>query len=129
MIQIRSRLTVLDTSGVREVRNFDIPGRKGGNRASPGRIGDKIVGAVYRMRPGQPDTLTLRKGDVVRGILVTSKKGMPRSNGTTVRFPDNGVILLNAKGEPLAIRIRGALPMDLRKMGHAKLLLMADHIV
>jgi len=127
MIQIRSVLTVLDTSGVREIRSFDVPGKKGGSRATAGVIGDKVTGSVFRLRPGSVSEL--KKGDVVRGVLVTTKKGLMRANGTAVLFPENGVVLVTEKGEPLGVRIRACLPIDLRAKGHRKLLLMADSIV
>jgi len=125
MIQIRSVLKVLDGSGVREVRSFDLPGKAG----SHGKIGDKVTASVFRLRAGSAAASTFKKGDVVRGILVTTKKGVVRQNGQVVRFPDNGVVLLTKKGDPMGQRVRGCLPQDLRGRGHLKLVRMADSVV
>jgi len=125
MIQIRSVLKVLDGSGVREVRSFDLPGKAG----SPGRIGDKVTASVFRLRAGSASASNFKKGEVVRGVLVTTKKGVVRQNGQVIRFPENGVVLLTKKGEPMGQRVRGCLPYDLRQKGYLKLVRMADSVV
>jgi large subunit ribosomal protein L14 len=125
MVRLRSVLKVLDNSGVRYVRSFDIPGKRKGY----GEIGDRVTTSVLSVRPSLDGSVVFSKGDVVHGILVTSLKGVRRGNGLSLEFPENGVVLLNKKGELVGQRVRGVLPRELRGRGHAKLLLIADGVV
>ena len=83
-----------------------------------GRVGNTIVGSVKEVRGAS----TLKKGDVVRGVIVTTKVGVRRRNGVRISFGQNGRVLVNKKGELRGTRVRGVLPVDLRQKGYAHVL-------
>jgi large subunit ribosomal protein L14 len=72
---------------------------------------------------------TFKKGDVVRGYIVTTKVGRTRPSGMVVRFPDNGCVLINKKMEPVGTRVLTVLPTDLRRQGRSKLLSISSLMV
>jgi large subunit ribosomal protein L14 len=122
MIQERSILKVADNSGAKIVRCFRI---LGATRRRYGGIGDIIVASVQVAEPRK----TVKKKDIVRVLIVRTKEPSRRPDGSYVRFDENAVILIDAKKEPIATRIFGPLPRELKEKGFEKLMTMAEEIV
>jgi large subunit ribosomal protein L14 len=122
MIQERSILKVADNSGAKIVRCFRI---LGGTRRRYGRLGDVIVTSVQVAEPRK----AVKKKDIVRVLIVRTKEAVRRADGSYVRFDENAVVLIDAKKEPIATRIFGPLPRELKEKGFEKLMTMAEEIV
>jgi len=122
MIQERSILKVADNSGAKIVRCFRV---LGGTRRRYGQIGDVVVASVQIAEPRK----TVKKKDIVKVLIVRQRKSMRRSDGSYIRFDENAVILIDEKREPIATRIFGPLPRELKEKGFEKLLTMAEEIV
>ncbi|MEK7195404.1 MAG: 50S ribosomal protein L14 [Patescibacteria group bacterium] len=122
MIQERSILTVADNSGAKIVRCFRI---LGGTRRRYARIGDVIVASVQTAEPRK----TVKKKDIVRVVVVRQRQPLRRKDGSYVRFGDNAVVLIDAKLEPIATRIFGPLPRELKEKGFEKIMTMAEEII
>ncbi len=122
MIQERSILKVADNSGAKVVRCFRI---LGGTHHRYAGVGDVIVASVQSAEPRKP----VKKKDVVKVLVVRTKKAMRRNDGSYVRFDENAVILVDAKKEPVATRVFGPLPRELKEKGYEKLMTMAEEIV
>ena len=122
MIQERSILKVTDNSGAKIVRCFRILGGTGRRYA---RVGDVIVASVQVAEPRKP----IKKKDIVKVILVRGRAPMRRADGSYVKFDDNAVVVIDAKKEPVATRIFGPLPRELKEKGYEKLMTMAEEIV
>lgn len=121
MVQLRTSLHVLDNSGVKTARRIQVKGMK----KRPGSIGKFVVASVTKAIPSS----SFKKGDIVRGYLVTTVYGMTRNSGVHLRFPKNGLVLVNKKLDPIASRVMSPLPYDLRRFGRVKRLSMASHSV
>lgn len=122
MIQERSILKVADNSGAKVVRCFRILGGSGRRYAG---VGDVIVTSVQSAEPRK----TVKKKDVVKVLVVRTKNAIRRKDGSYVRFDENAVILVDAKKEPIATRVFGPLPRELKEKGYEKLMTMAEEIV
>jgi len=122
MIQERSILKVADNSGAKIVRCFRI---LGGTRHRYAKVGDVIVASVQVAEPRKG----LKKKDIVRTVVVRTKNAMRRPDGSYVRFGENAVVVINPKKEPVATRIFGPLPRELKEKGYEKLMTMAEEIV
>jgi len=122
MIQERSILKVADNSGAKIVRCFRI---LGGTRHRYGQVGDIVVASVQQAEPRK----TVKKKDVVRVLIVRQRNSIRRRDGSYVRFDENAVILVDAKKEPIASRVFGPLPRELKEKGFEKLMTMAEEIV
>ncbi len=122
MIQERSILKVADNSGAKTVRCFRI---LGGTRHRYAGVGDLIVASVQAAEPRK----AVKKKDVVKVLVVRTKNAMRRPDGSYVRFDENAVVLIDAKKEPIATRIFGPLPRELKERGYEKLMTMAEEIV
>jgi large subunit ribosomal protein L14 len=122
MIQERSILKVADNSGAKVVRCFRILGATKRRYAS---VGDIIVASVQSAEPRK----TVKKKDVVKVLVVRTKNALRRKDGSYVRFDENAVILVDAKKEPVATRVFGPLPRELKERGFEKLMTMAEEIV
>lgn len=122
MIQERSILKVADNSGAKIVRCFRI---LGGTRHRYANIGDIVVASVQSAEPRK----TVKKKDVVKVLVVRTRNAMRRADGSYVRFDDNAVVLIDAKMEPIATRVFGPLPRELKEKGYEKLMTMAEEIV
>lgn len=107
MIQQESRLTVADNSGAKEVLCIRV---LGGTRKRYAHIGDVIVVTVKNALP----TGNVKKGTVVKAIVVRTKKEVRRSDGSYIRFDDNACVLLNSQGEMLGTRIFGPVAREMR---------------
>ena len=122
MIQERSVLKVADNSGAKIVRCFRI---LGGTRHRYAKIGDIIVASVQVAEPRK----TIKKKDVVKALVVRSRNATRRADGSYVRFDENAVVLIDAKREPVATRVFGPFPRELKAKGYEKLMTLATEIV
>jgi large subunit ribosomal protein L14 len=122
MIQERSVLKVADNSGAKIVRCFRILGST--HRRYAG-LGDIVVASVQIAEPRK----AVKKKDIVKVLIVRTRNAVRRKDGSYIRFDENAVVLVDAKKEPLATRIYGPLPRELKSMGHEKLMTMAEEIV
>jgi large subunit ribosomal protein L14 len=122
MIQERSILQVADNSGAKTVRCFRI---LGGTRRRYARLGDIIVASVQSAEPRK----NVKKKDVVKALVVRHRNAWRRTDGSYIRFGENAVVIIDAKKEPVATRIFGPFPRELKEMGHTKLMTMAQEIV
>lgn len=122
MIQERSVIKVADNSGAKVVRCFRI---LGGTHHRYAGVGDIIVASVQSAEPRK----TVKKKDVVKVMVVRTKSALRRKDGSYVRFDENAVVLIDAKKEPVATRIFGPLPRELKEKGFEKLMTMAEEIV
>ncbi|HEX4104307.1 MAG TPA: 50S ribosomal protein L14 [Candidatus Paceibacterota bacterium] len=122
MIQERSILKVADNSGAKIVRCFRI---LGGTRHRYANVGDIVVASVQTAEPRK----SVKKKDVVKVLVVRTKNALRRADGSYVRFDENAVVLIDAKQEPVATRVFGPLPRELKEKGYEKLMTMAEEIV
>jgi large subunit ribosomal protein L14 len=122
MIQERTILKVADNSGAKVVRCFRI---LGGTRRRYAGVGDIIVASVQSAEPRK----AVKKKDVVKVLVVRTKNALRRKDGSYVRFDENAVVLVDAKKEPVATRVFGPLPRELKERGFEKLMTMAEEIV
>jgi large subunit ribosomal protein L14 len=122
MIQERSVLKVADNSGAKVVRCFRI---LGGTRRRYAGVGDIIVASVQSAEPRK----NIKKKDVVKVLVVRTKSALRRKDGSYVRFDENAVVVVDAKKEPVATRIFGPMPRELKEKGFEKLMTLAEEIV
>ena len=122
MIQERSMLKVADNSGAKLVQCFRI---LGGTRRRYGQVGDIIVASVKVAEPRK----AVKKKDIVKVLIVRQRNPIRRQDGSYVRFDENAVILVDAKKEPVATRVFGPLPRELKERGFETLMSMAEEIV
>lgn len=121
MIQERAILKIADNSGAKIVRVFRI---LGGTRRRYAQIGDVVVASVQVAEPRKP----IKKKDIVKAIIVRQKKATRRADGSYVRFDENAAIIIDAKKEPVATRVFGPMPRELKAKGFEKLMTMAEEI-
>ena len=114
MISVGSRCRVIDNSGALVIKCLKILG----NAAHGGTVGAAMVVSVQKINPSKK----IKKGSVLRGILVSVKKGRIRKNGVGVSFGVNGVVVVNSKDVPLGTRILGPVMLELRTLGFLKIL-------
>ena len=123
MIQTFSRLAVADNSGAKEIMCINIPGSSRRRYAS---IGDIIVGAVKEAAP----MAQVKKGEVVRAVIVRTAKAYRRPDGTYVRFDDNAAVLLTEKlDSPRGTRVFGPVARELRERGFMRIISLAPEVV
>ena len=122
MIQLMSNLQVADNSGARRIRCIQVMGGSGRRYA---RIGDIITASVKEALPNSP----VKKGDVVKAVVVRIKKDTQRPDGTTIRFDSNAAVLINAQKEPRGTRIFGPVPRELREKGFLRIVSLAPEVV
>ena len=121
MIQERSMLKVADNSGAKLVQCFRI---LGGTRRRYGQVGDIIVASVKVAEPRK----AVKKKDIVKVLIVRQRNPIRRQDGSYVRFDENAVILVDAKKEPVATRVFGPLPRELKERGFETLMSMAEEL-
>lgn len=122
MLQNESRLVVADNSGAKEVlviRNL------GGSVRKSTNIGDKIVVTVKNATPGG----AVKKGDVVRAVIVRSRYGVRRDNGTYIKFDENACVIIKDDGNPRGTRIFGPVARELRDRGYNKIVSLAPEVL
>ncbi len=122
MIQQETRLKVADNTGAKEVLCFKI---LGGSRRRYASVGDVIVVTVKSAIPGG----MVKKGEVIRAVVVRTKKEVRRQDGSYIRFDDNAAVLLNTTGEPRGTRIFGPVARELRDSGYMKIVSMAPEVL
>ena len=122
MIQQESFLKVADNTGAKEIKCIRV---LGGSRRKYGNIGDVIVASVRKSTPGG----TVKKGEVVKAVIVRSAKGVRRADGTYVRFDDNAAVLIKDDRNPRGTRIFGPVARELRDKDYMKILSLAPEVV
>lgn len=121
MIQQESRLNVADNSGAKEVLCIRV---LGSTRRRYANIGDKIVVTVKAASPGG-----IKKGTVTKAVIVRTKKGVRRKDGSYIRFDDNAVVLLTASDEPRGTRIFGPVARELREKDYMRIVSLAPEVL
>ncbi len=122
MIQTQSNLEVADNSGARKVMCIKV---LGGSKRRYASIGDVIVCAVKESSPGSK----VKKGDVVRAVVVRTAKELSRPDGTYIRFDNNGAVLVNKDNEPIGTRIFGPVARELRAKKFMKIVSLAPEVL
>ena len=122
MIQQESFLKVADNTGAKEIKCIRV---LGGSKRKYGNIGDVIVASVSKSTPGG----TVKKGEVVKAVIVRSAKGVRRADGTYVRFDDNAAVLIKDDRNPRGTRIFGPVARELRDKDYMKILSLAPEVV
>ena len=122
MIQERSILKVADNSGAKIVRCFRI---LGGTRRRYARIGDILVASVQTAEPRK----NIKKKDKVKAVVVRQRQPLRRKDGSYIRFDENAVVIIDAKREPIATRVFGPMPKELKIRGYDKIMTLAEEIV
>jgi large subunit ribosomal protein L14 len=122
MIQEYTKLKVADNSGAKEVRCFKV---LGGSRRRYARVGDIIVASVRSAMPGG----TVKKKDVVRCVIVRTKKEIRRKDGSYIRFDDNAAVIVNPQNEPVGTRIFGPVARELRDKSFMKIIALAPEVL
>ncbi|MCI8656984.1 MAG: 50S ribosomal protein L14 [Oscillospiraceae bacterium] len=122
MIQQESYLKVADNTGAKEIKCIRV---LGGSKRKYGSIGDVIVASVRKSTPGG----TVKKGEVVKAVIVRSAKGVRRADGTYVRFDDNAAVLIKDDRNPRGTRIFGPVARELRDKDYMKILSLAPEVV
>ena len=122
MIQMQSRLTVADNSGARELQCIKVLG--GSHRRYAG-IGDVIKVSIKEALPRG----RVKKGDVYNALIVRTKKGVRRRDGSVLRFDSNAAVLLNNKLEPIGTRVFGPIARELRRERFMKIISLAPEVL
>ena len=118
MIQEESYLKVADNTGAKEIHCIRV---LGGSKRKYGNIGDVIVASVRKATPGG----TVKKGEVVKAVIVRSKRGVRREDGSYVRFDENAAVIIKEDHNPKGTRIFGPVARELRDAGYTKILSLA----
>ncbi|HEY9749927.1 MAG TPA: 50S ribosomal protein L14 [Allocoleopsis sp.] len=121
MIQQESYLNVADNSGARKLMCIRV---LGGNRRYGG-VGDVIIAVVKDAIPN----MAVKKSDVVRAVIVRTKKGLRRESGMSIRFDDNAAVIINADGNPRGTRVFGPVARELRDKNFTKIVSLAPEVL
>ena len=122
MIQMESYLKVADNTGAKEIHCIRV---LGGSKRKYGNIGDVIVASVRKAAPGG----TVKKGDVVKAVIVRTKRGIRREDGTYVRFDENAAVIIKEDKNPRGTRIFGPVARELRERDFMKILSLAPEVI
>ena len=122
MIQEESYLKVADNTGAKEIKCIRV---LGGSKRKYGNIGDVIVASVRKSTPGG----TVKKGEVVKAVIVRSAKGVRRADGSYVRFDENAAVLIRDDKNPRGTRIFGPVARELRDKDYMKILSLAPEVL
>ncbi|MCI7401960.1 MAG: 50S ribosomal protein L14 [Christensenella sp.] len=122
MIQAESRLTVADNSGAKELKCIRV---MGGSFRRSGNIGDVIVAAVESAIPGG----VVKKGDVVKAVIVRTTMGVSRADGSHIRFDDNAAVIIDNQKQPKGTRIFGPIARELRDKDYMKIISLAPEVI
>ena len=122
MIQMESYLKVADNTGAKELHCIRV---LGGSRRKYGNIGDVIVASVRKAAPGG----TVKKGEVVKAVIVRSKRGLRRNDGSYVRFDENAAVIIKEDKNPRGTRIFGPVARELREKDFMKILSLAPEVI
>ncbi|MBM6680520.1 MULTISPECIES: 50S ribosomal protein L14 [Pseudoflavonifractor] len=122
MIQEESYLKVADNTGAKEIKTIRV---LGGSKRKFGNIGDVIVASVRKAQPGG----TVKKGEVVKAVIVRTSRGVRRADGSYVRFDDNAAVLIREDKNPRGTRIFGPVARELRDKDYMKILSLAPEVL
>ncbi len=122
MIQEESYLKVADNTGAKEIHTIRV---LGGSKRKYGNIGDIIVASVRKAAPGG----TVKKGDVVKAVIVRTKRGVRREDGSYVRFDENAAVIIKEDRNPKGTRIFGPVARELREKEFMKILSLAPEVI
>ncbi len=122
MIQMQTNLEVADNSGARRVMCIKV---LGGAKRRYASVGDTIVVSVKEAIPRG----RVKKGDVLRAIVVRTSKDIHRKDGSTIRFDKNAAVIVNKQSEPIGTRIFGPVPRELRAKNHMKIISLAPEVI
>ena len=122
MIQPQSRLKAADNSGAKELMCIKV---LGGSFRKFANIGDVIVCSVKTAAPGG----AVKKGEVVKAVIVRTKKGIRRDDGTYIRFDENAAVIINTNKEPRCTRIFGPIARELREKNYMKIISLAPEVL
>ena len=122
MIQPQSRLKAADNSGAKELMCIKV---LGGSFRKFANIGDVIVCSVKTAAPGG----AVKKGEVVKAVIVLTKKGIRRDDGTYIRFDENAAVIINTNKEPRGTRIFGPIARELREKNYMKIISLAPEVL
>ena len=122
MIQQESYLKVADNTGAKEIKTIRV---LGGSKRKYGNIGDVVVASVRKAAPGGQ----VKKGEVVKAVIVRSSRGVRRSDGSYVRFDDNAAVLIRDDKNPRGTRIFGPVARELRDKDYMKILSLAPEVL
>ncbi len=122
MIQQQTIMTVADNTGAKEVMCIRVLGGSGRKYAN---IGDVIVGSVKSATPGG----VVKKGDVVKAVVVRSSKGLKRPDGSMIRFDENAVVIIDKDKQPRGTRIFGPVARELREKDFMRIISLAPEVL
>lgn len=122
MIIPESKLNVADNTGAKEIKCIRV---LGGSFRRYGNIGDVIVASVQTATPGG----VVKKGDVVKAVIVRTKKGIRRSDGTHIRFDDNAAVMIDNQKQPKGSRIFGPIARELRDKDYMRIISLAPEVL
>ena len=122
MIQEESYLKVADNTGAKEIKTIRV---LGGSKRKFGNIGDVIVASVRKAQPGG----TVKKGEVVKAVIVRTSRGVRRADGSYVRLDDNAAVLIREDKNPRGTRIFGPVARELRDKDYMKILSLAPEVL
>jgi large subunit ribosomal protein L14 len=122
MIQMQSNLEVADNSGARRVQCIKV---LGGSKRKYASVGDIIVVSVKEAIPRG----RVKKGDVLKAVIVRTAKEIRRADGSSIRFDTNAAVLVNNQSEPIGTRIFGPVTRELRTRGHMKIVSLAPEVI
>ena len=122
MIQPQTRLKVADNSGAKEIMCFRV---MGGSFRRPAGVGDVIIASVKSATPGG----AVKKGEVVKAVIVRTRKQYRRPDGTYIRFDDNAAVIINEQKQPKGTRIFGPVARELREKDYMKIVSLAPEVL
>ncbi|ABV73789.1 50S ribosomal protein L14 [Rickettsia canadensis str. McKiel] len=122
MIQMQSILEVADNSGAKKVMCIKV---LGGSHHMVAKLGDVIVISVKEAIPGGK----VKKGDVYKGVIVRTKTGVVRPDGSTIKFDKNALVLLNKQDEPIGTRVFGPVTRELRAKKYVRIMSLAEEVL
>ena len=122
MIQPQTRLKVADNTGAKEIMCIRV---MGGSFRKYGRVGDVIIASVKTATPGG----VVKKGDVVKAVIVRSHKSIHRPDGTYIRFDDNAAVVIDNNQQPRGTRIFGPVARELREKNYMKIISLAPEVL
>ena len=122
MIQEETYLKVADNTGAKEIKTIRV---LGGSRRRFGNIGDVVVASVRKAAPGGQ----VKKGEVVKAVIVRSAKGLRREDGTYIRFDENAAVIIKEDKNPKGTRIFGPVARELREKEYMKILSLAPEVL
>ena len=122
MIQKETMLKVADNSGAKNIKVFNVLGGTGRRYAG---IGDVIMASVKSAEP----RATVKKGDIVKAVIVRQKKEIRRPDGSYIRFDENAAVIINNNREPVGSRVFGPIAREIREAGYMKIISLAPEVL